>query len=84
MRHRDASWVVLECAAITDIDVTAAEMLEQLDNELNQKGVHVAFAEMRSRLQELTFKYGLFETLDRDHFFPTVKSALEAIQAGEA
>jgi high affinity sulfate transporter 1 len=81
VNERRPSWIVLQCEAITDIDVTAAEMLEQLDNELNEKGVRVAFAEMRDRLQDLTFRYGLFETLDRDHFFPTVKSALEAIEA---
>ena len=47
------SWVVLQCEAITDIDVTAAEMLEQLDKELNAAGVHLAFAELRDRLQDL-------------------------------
>ena len=35
VRERQPSWVVLQCEAITDIDVTAAEMLEQLDLELN-------------------------------------------------
>ncbi len=79
VRERRPRWIVLQCEAITDIDVTAAEMLEQLDDELNQKGVHVAFAEMRDRLQDLTFRYGLFKTLDRDHFYPTVKEALDAI-----
>ena len=78
-RERRPRWIVLQCEAITDIDVTAAEMLEQLDRELNQKGVHVAFAEMRTRLQDLTLRYGLFKTLDRDHFYPTVKEALDAI-----
>ena len=70
-RDRDPSWIVLQCEAITDIDVTAAGMLEELDNELNDRGVHLAFAEMRDHLQELTLRYGLFETLDRDHFYPT-------------
>jgi high affinity sulfate transporter 1 len=83
VRERRPTWVVLQCEAITDIDVTAAEMLEQLDRELNQLGVHVAFAEMRTRLQDLTLRYGLLKTLDRDHFYPTVKEALEAIQADE-
>ena len=32
---RQPRWIVLQCEAITDIDVTAAEMLEQLDVELN-------------------------------------------------
>ncbi len=80
-RERKPSWVVLQCEAISDIDVTAAEMLKQLDEELNDKGIHVAFVELRTRLQELLLRYGLFETLDRDHFYPTVKSALDAIQA---
>jgi hypothetical protein len=56
-------------------------MLKLLDDELNTKGVHLAFAEMRSRLQELTSNYGLFETLDRDHFYPTLDAALTEIGA---
>jgi hypothetical protein len=39
---------------------------------------------MRSRLQELTLRYGLLDTLDRDHFYPTLDVALEQIQAGDA
>jgi MFS superfamily sulfate permease-like transporter len=81
VREHEPRWVVLQCEAITDVDVTAAEMLEQLDNELNAAGTHLAFAEMRGRLQELTLRYGLLETLDRDHFYPTLDAALEEIQA---
>ena len=36
-RERKPAWVVLQCEAITDIDVTAAEMLKQLDKELNAR-----------------------------------------------
>jgi high affinity sulfate transporter 1 len=75
------SWVVLQCEAITDIDVTAAEMLEELDKELNALGIHLAFAELRDRLKDLALRYGLFETLDRDHFYPTLKAAIREIQA---
>jgi high affinity sulfate transporter 1 len=79
VRDRHPKWVVVECEAITDLDVTAAKMLEQLDRELNSAGVHMAFAEMRSRLQDLVLRYGLFETLDRDRFYPTLSTALSAI-----
>ena len=72
---------MLQCEAITDIDVTAAEMLEQLDDELNAQGVHLAFVEMRSRLQDLVLRYGLLETLDRDHFYPTLTMALDEVRA---
>jgi high affinity sulfate transporter 1 len=84
VRERQPRWVVLQCEAVTDVDVTAAEMLEQLDNELNAGGTHLAFAEMRSRLRELTLRYGLLETLDREHFYPTLDAALEEIQAEES
>ncbi len=83
MRERQPEWVVIQCEAVTDVDVTAAEMLEQLDNELNAAGVHMAFAEMRSRLQDLTLRYGLLETLDREHFYPTLEAALQEIQSGD-
>ncbi len=77
----DLRWVVLQCEAITDIDVTAADVLRELDDELNAKGIHVAFAELRSRLQERVLRYGLFETLDRDHFYPTLEAAIAAVRA---
>jgi high affinity sulfate transporter 1 len=79
VRERAPSWVIVQCEAITDIDVTAAEMIEQLDVELNRTGVHMAFVEMRTRLQQLVEQYGLFETLDRGHFYPTIEAALETI-----
>ncbi len=78
--RRKPDWIVLQCEAVTDVDVTAAEMLEQLDNELNAAGVHLAFAELRGRLQELTLRYGLMETLDHDHFYPTLEAALDAVR----
>jgi high affinity sulfate transporter 1 len=80
VHDRDLDWVVLQCEAITDIDVTAAEMLEQLDLELNADGIHMAFAELRTRLHNLIHRHGLFETLDQEHFYPTLDAALAAIE----
>ena len=76
---RDPTWIVLQCEAVTDIDVTAAEMLKVLDEELNGRGVHLAFVELRDRLQELIRRYGLHTTLDEEHFYPSLELALGAI-----
>jgi MFS superfamily sulfate permease-like transporter len=81
VQARQPRWIVLQCEAVTDIDVTAAEVLEQLDLELNRTGIHFAFVEMRSRLQDLVGRNGLYDTLDRDHFYPTLDAALAAIRA---
>jgi high affinity sulfate transporter 1 len=79
VRERQPQWIVLQCEAVTDVDVTAAEKLEELDKQLNEQGVHLAFVELRDRLAELLLRYGLFETLDRDHFYPSMDAALAAI-----
>jgi MFS superfamily sulfate permease-like transporter len=77
---RPVSWVVIQCEAITDIDVSAAQMLEQLDRELNDKGIHMAFVELRDRLQDLVRRYELFDQIDQRHFYPTLEAGLAAIQ----
>ncbi len=84
VREKQVRWVVLQCEAVTDVDVTAAEKLEQLDKQLNEQGVHLAFVELRDRLEVLLLRYGLFATLDRDHFYPSVDAALAAIAAEDA
>jgi len=81
VEERNPGWIVLQCEAITDIDLTAASVLEQLDRELNARGVHLAFVELRSRLGALVSAYGLHATLDRDHFFGTVEEAMAHIAA---
>ncbi len=81
-RRPGTRWIVLQCEAVTDIDVTAAGMLEALDEELNAEGIHVAFVEMRHRLQEMALRYGLMNTLDADHFYPTIEAALAEITTG--
>ena len=64
---------------VTDIDVTAAEVLKALDEELNDRGAHLAFVEPHDRLQDLVRRYGLNTTLDREHFYPRLDHALDAI-----
>ncbi len=81
VREREPHWVVLQCEAVTDIDVTAADMLRGLDHELNEKGIHIAFVELRARLQDRVRTYGLLDELDREHFFAKMKPAMRDIAA---
>jgi hypothetical protein len=54
---------------------------ENASGRSSAAGVRLAFAELRGRLQELILRYGLMETLDRDHFCPTLEAALSAIES---
>jgi high affinity sulfate transporter 1 len=79
VRRRHPRWVVIQCEAITDIDVSAAAMLERLEGELDEQGSHLAFVEMRMRLQELLVRYGLYASVERGPFYASVDEVIEAI-----
>jgi len=65
-------WVIVAAEPITDVDTTAAEMIEELDTELAQRGVELAFAEMKDPVKDRLHAYGLKASIGRDFFFPTL------------
>ena len=65
---------------MTDVDITAAEMLEELDLELNAAGIHLAFAELKDPVRDKIVRYGLYDTIDEQHFYPTIKVAVRAFR----
>ena len=75
------TWIVVAAEPITDVDTTAADMLEDLDVELNARGVSLVFAEMKTPVQQKVRRYELTRTIDPDHFFDTVRQAVDAFAA---
>lgn len=63
---------------MTDVDTTAADVLEDLDEELNADRVHLVFAELKDPVRRKIERYELTRTIDPAHFFPTVESAVAA------
>jgi hypothetical protein len=51
-------------------------MLEELDEEINAKGVSLVFAEMKDPVRAKIERYGLTRTIDPNHFFPTITAAI--------
>ncbi len=80
----DVRCVVIQCEAITDIDVTAAGVLKRLDAELQRRNVEMVFVELRTRLHHMLEGYGLLETFDRRHFYESVEAALAGIAGASA
>ena len=71
-------WVIVAAEPVTDVDATAADMLVDLDEELNAAGRHLVFAELKDPVKDQMVRYGLLETIDRRHFYPTIKAAVKA------
>nr|WP_287379717.1 sodium-independent anion transporter [Candidatus Microthrix sp.] len=82
VREREPRWVVLQCEAITDVDLTAADMLRRLDEELNSNGIHLAFVELGAASR--TWSRLRPATLDQEHFYPSIERALTDIASDAA
>ena len=70
-------WVVVAAEPVTDIDVTAAEALSALDDDLQNAGIELCFAEMKDPVKDRLKQYGLFTKLGTDLFFPTIGRAVD-------
>ena len=75
------AWIIVAAEPITDVDTTAADMLEDLDTALNQRGISLVFAEMKDPVREKIETYGLTKTIEPAHFFPTLDDAILAFRA---
>ncbi len=73
-------WIIVAAEPITDVDTTAADMLRDIDEELNASDVHLVFAEMKDPVRRKIDRYELTRTIDPSHFFPTVEAAVDAFQ----
>ncbi len=70
-------WVVVAAEPVTDIDVTAAEALSALDDDLQNAGIELCFAEMKDPVKDRLKSYGLFTKLGAELFFPTLGQAVD-------
>jgi high affinity sulfate transporter 1 len=73
-------WILIAAEPITDVDTTAADMLVDLDDELNAAGTSLAFAELKEPVRAKLERYELIGPLNPDHFFGTLDSAVEAFR----
>jgi high affinity sulfate transporter 1 len=74
-------WILIAAEPITDVDSTAADMLAELDEELNARGISLVFAEVKTPLRTKIDRYRLTRVIDPAHFFPTMEAAVEAYRA---
>ncbi|MFI1928164.1 SulP family inorganic anion transporter [Streptomyces sp. NPDC020377] len=73
-------WIVIAAEPMTDVDTTAADVLEELDVALNAEHVHLVFAELKDPVRRKIEEYGLTRTIDPRHFYPTVEAAVAAFR----
>lgn len=65
-------WVAIAAEPITDIDTTAAEVVERLDDELAARGIRLVFAELKGPVKDRLARYGFGARFEPGDFYPTI------------
>ena len=68
--------IVVAAEPVTDIDVTAADMLQDLKAQLADRGISLCFAELKGPVKDRLRRYGLYEAFRDTGFYPTIGSAV--------
>ncbi len=74
-------WMVLDCAAIGDIDYTASSVLAQVVEHVHQRHVRVALSTVLGPVRQQLDLYGISKTLGPDAYYETPGEVLEAFHA---
>jgi high affinity sulfate transporter 1 len=74
------TWILIAAEPMTDVDTTASDVLEELDEALNEQGISLVFAELKDPVRRKIERYGLTRTISPQHFFPTIESAVAAFR----
>ncbi len=70
--------IVVLAEPVTDIDLTAADMLLLLDRHLKAHGVDLRFAELKGPVKDRLRRCGVFQHFGEARFHPTVGQAVSA------
>jgi sulfate permease, SulP family len=73
--------VIFDAEAISDFDSTAAEALENLDVDLERRGVELWIARANEPLRDLLQVTGLTKRLGKENIYPSVRAAVTAYHA---
>ncbi|MFC4950743.1 SulP family inorganic anion transporter [Pseudonocardia sp. GCM10023141] len=74
-------WLLLNMEAIVELDITAADTLTSLCEELDRREVVIALARAKQDLQADLQRGGLIERIGRDRIYPTLPTAVAAYRA---
>jgi len=70
--------VLVTAEPVTSIDVTSADMLDELERSLRASGIELRFAEMKDPVKDKLKRFGLFERFGAGNFYPTIGAAVDA------
>jgi high affinity sulfate transporter 1 len=69
-------WLVVAAEPVTSVDVTACDVVAELDKALHAQGIEFCLAELKDPVKDKLKRFGLFAQLGEHYFFPTIGVAV--------
>jgi len=70
-------WLIVAAEPVTSVDVTAADVLAEMDDALRDRGIAFGFAEMKDPVKDKLKRFGLYSRMGENRFFPTVEATVK-------
>jgi MFS superfamily sulfate permease-like transporter len=74
-------WLVIDCAAVGDVDFTASAVLARVVEHVHQHHVHLALSSVLGPVRQQLDRYGISKALGQDGYFDTPGEVLEAFHS---
>jgi MFS superfamily sulfate permease-like transporter len=74
-------WLVVAAEPVTSVDVTAADVICELDEALHAAGIELCFAEMKDPVKDKLKRFELFQRFGEKTFFATIGEAVSTYLA---
>ena len=70
--------ILITAEPVTSIDVTSADMLVELEQNLREQGIELRFAEMKDPVKDKLKRFEIMDTFGANNFYPTIGAAVDA------
>jgi high affinity sulfate transporter 1 len=74
-------WLIIDCAAIGDVDYTASAVLIEVVEHAHQQNVRLVFCSVLGPVRQQLDRYGISNALGQDAYFATPGEALDAFHS---
>jgi sulfate permease, SulP family len=74
--------VVIDLAATGDLDVTTADMVASLVRDMQERGITLAFAQVRGPVRDRLRRMGLMEAVSEGGIYASVGAAVDGLRPG--
>ena len=70
-------WAVVDASTINTVDLTAVVKIDELREELNDRGIKFCLAHLRQDTAPLFRRAGVLERIGQEYLFPSLTSAVK-------